>query len=135
MLVLNGTDLTVGQVAAVARQREPVSLSPDAKAAICRAREFVDQKLREGAVVYGVTTGFGKFSDAFVPADETALLQHNLIRSHACAMGAPLDTEIVRAVMLLRLNALARGNSGIRLSTMETLLAMLNRQPADVVVG
>ena len=79
------------------------------------------------AVIYGLTTGFGKFSDTFVPEQETAALQRNLIISHACGMGAPLPREVVRGAMLLRCNALARGNSGIRLSTMETLLQMLNR--------
>ena len=78
-------------------------------------------------MVYGLPTGFGKFSTVFVPEEETAQLQRNLIISHACGMGEPLDTRVVRAAMLLRLNALARGNSGIRLSTMETLLQMLNR--------
>ena len=87
----------------------------------------MDEKLAQKAVIYGLTTGFGKFSDTFVPEQETAALQRNLIISHACGMGAPLPREVVRGAMLLRCNALARGNSGIRLSTLETLLAMLNR--------
>ena len=85
------------------------------------------------AVIYGLTTGFGKFSDTFVPEQETAALQRNLIISHACGMGAPLPREVVRGAMLLRCNALARGNSGIRLSTLETLLAMLNRGVHPVI--
>ena len=126
MIVLDGTHLTIPDVIRVAREKEEVCLSDSSRKAVERAREYVDKKLREQAVVYGLTTGFGKFSDRYIPEDETAELQANLIHSHACAMGEPLPTEIVRGAMLLRINALARGNSGIRLSTLETLLAMLN---------
>ena len=127
MIRIDGTSLTLEQVMAVSRDGEAVELTEDSRRAVERTRAYVDQKLAEKAVVYGLTTGFGKFSDTFVPEDQTAALQRNLIISHACAMGDPLPGETVRAAMLLRCNALARGNSGIRLSTMETLLAMLNR--------
>ena len=127
MIYINGNDLTIEQVIAVSRQGETAAIAPDARERINAARAYVDRKLADKAVVYGLTTGFGKFSTVFVPEEETAQLQRNLIISHACGMGEPLDTRVVRAAMLLRLNALARGNSGIRLSTMETLLQMLNR--------
>ena len=127
MIYINGNDLTIEQVIAVSRQGETVAIAPEAAEKIRAARAYVDRKLADKAVVYGLTTGFGKFSTVFVPEEETAQLQRNLIISHACGMGEPLDTRVVRAAMLLRLNALARGNSGIRLSTMETLLQMLNR--------
>ena len=153
MIYINGHDLTIEQVIAVSRQGETVAIAPDARERINAARKALmildnSQKvlgieLFAGAqaawlrgedglspatrVVYGLTSGFGKVSPVFVPEEETAQLQRNLIISHACGMGEPLDTRVVRAAMLLRLNALARGNSGIRLSTMETLLQMLNR--------
>lgn len=126
MIVLDGTHLTVPDVIKVAREHEPVTLSEASRKAVGKARVFVDEKLEQQAVVYGLTTGFGRFSDRFIPEDETSALQLNLIRSHACGMGEPLPTEVVRAAMLLRINALSRGNSGIRLSTLETLLSMLN---------
>ena len=126
MIVLDGTHLTIPDVIKVAREHELAELSPASRAAIEKARDFVNEKLEQQAVVYGLTTGFGRFSDRYIPEDETAQLQLNLIRSHACAMGDPLPTEVVRAAMLLRINALSHGNSGIRLSTLETLLAMLN---------
>ena len=126
MVTINGMSLTVEQVAAVARKNEKVRISAEAKKAINKARAYVEKKLDEQAVVYGLTTGFGKFSDKYIPLDETAQLQRNLIISHSCGMGNPLPTECVRAAMLLRCNALCRGNSGIRLSTIETLLNMLN---------
>ena len=127
MIHINGKDLTLDQVIAVARSGEKVELSKEAKNAVIKAREYVDKKLHEHAVIYGLTTGFGKFSDTFVPEEETAELQRNLIISHSCGMGNPLPTEVVRAAMLLRCNALSRGNSGIRLSTIETMLEMLNK--------
>ncbi|MBO4879879.1 MAG: histidine ammonia-lyase [Clostridia bacterium] len=126
MVTINGMSLTVEQVAAVARKYEKVRISADAKKAVNKARAYVEKKLDEQAVVYGLTTGFGKFSDKYIPLDETAQLQRNLIISHSCGMGNPLPTECVRTAMLLRCNALCRGNSGIRLSTIETLLNMLN---------
>lgn len=126
MVTINGLNLTVEQVAAVSRNFEKVEISEEAKAKVNKARAYVEQKLDNKAVVYGLTTGFGKFSDKYISIEDTAQLQRNLIISHSCGMGNPLPTEAVRAAMLLRCNALCRGNSGIRLSTIETLLGMLN---------
>ncbi|MBR6428674.1 MAG: histidine ammonia-lyase [Clostridia bacterium] len=125
-IMIDGKSLTLSQVEAVARGYEKVQLTEEAKNAVNKARAYVEKKLDDGAVIYGLTTGFGKFSDTFIPADETAQLQRNLIISHSCGMGEPLPTEAVRAAMLLRCNALSRGHSGIRLSTIQTLLDMLN---------
>lgn len=125
-VILNGTDLTLEQVAAVARNRTEAALSPEAEKRVARAEAYVQQKLEAGQVIYGLTTGFGSFCDTLIGPEDAWLLQRNLILSHACAMGDPLPTEIVRAVMLLRINTLTRGHSGIRLETLRTLLAMLN---------
>ena len=86
---------------------------------------MVDRAVRSNDRVYGVTTGFGKFADVAIPPAELESLQRNLIRSHCAGVGAPLPDEAVRAMMVLRANALARGNSGIRVSTVEALLGML----------
>ncbi|MCE5188811.1 MAG: histidine ammonia-lyase [Eubacteriales bacterium] len=133
MIELNGTDLTLAEVLRVSRNDEPAILSQSAKAAIDRSRAAVEQMLLSGSAIYGLTTGFGKFAEKRIADEDTELLQRNLIVSHACGTGEPLPREAVRAVMLLRLNALARGYSGIRLSTMETLLAMLNRGVHPVI--
>ncbi len=127
MILINGKDLTLEQVIAVARGGEKVAMTEEAKAAVSKARAYVDRKLEEKAVIYGLTTGFGEFSKVYIPADQTAALQRNLIISHACGMGEPLPEQVVRAAMLLRCNALSKGNSGIRLSTIETMLTMLNK--------
>ncbi len=133
MIELNGTNLTIEECVRVACEGESVSLSASAREAISRSREAVNALLASGAAVYGLTTGFGKFSEKRIADTDTEELQRNLIISHACGTGNPLPKEAVRAVMLLRLNTLARGFSGIRLTTMDTLLAMLNRGVHPVI--
>ncbi len=132
-ITIDGKSLTVEAAIKVARFDEEVIISEEAQAAVKKARDYVDGKLAEGVVIYGLTTGFGKFSDTCISADETADLQKNLIISHACAMGEALPREVVRAIMLLRCNALARGNSGIRPCTLNTLLSMLNKKVHPVI--
>lgn len=124
---INGCNLTIEDAIKVSRSNEKVVLDTDALIAVKKARDYVDKKLEEGAVIYGLTTGFGKFSDTLISSEETADLQRNLILSHSCGMGNPLPVEVVRTAMLLRCNALAKGNSGIRVKTIETLLEMLNK--------
>ncbi|QOR36144.1 histidine ammonia-lyase [Clostridium sp. 'deep sea'] len=125
-VLINGNDLTIADVVNVARNNYQVELTAEAIKGINRARKLVDLYLEEERVMYGITTGFGKFSDVVINKDQVGDLQHNLITSHACAVGKPLPTEVVRAIMLLRANALSKGNSGIRLSTVELLVNLLN---------
>ncbi len=132
-IIIDGKSLTPEEVIGVARNNQQVALSTEAKEAVEKARAYVDTKLAEGAVIYGLTTGFGKFSDTVISMEETTALQRNLILSHTCAMGNALPREVVRAAMLLRCNALARGNSGIRLTTLNTLLTMLNKGVHPVI--
>ena len=87
MIYINGHDLTIEQVIAVSREGETVAIAPEAVERINAARAYVDRKLADKAVVYGLTTGFGKFSTVFVPEEETAELQRNLIISHAAWAG------------------------------------------------
>lgn len=127
---IDGMSLTVEDVIKVCREGEKVEITEDATAAVNRARAYVEKKLEEDAVIYGLTTGFGRFANVKISHEETALLQKNLIMSHTCAMGNPYPKHYVRAAMLLRCNALTRGYSGIRLSTIQTMVDMLN---ADIV--
>ena len=126
-IFINGKDLTIEEVIRVCREGEEVRLTEEAKANVNKARAYIERKLEENAVIYGLTTGFGKFSNIRISNEETAELQRNLIMSHTCAMGEPYPTHVVRAAMLLRCNALARGNSGIRLQTLNTLIDMINK--------
>src|ERR1044072_7194804 len=133
MLELDGQSLTLEEVARVARGEEPVGLAAAARVRMEAARATVERIVAESRVVYGVNTGFGKLSDVTVPADELRDLQINLVRSHACGLGAPLSIEETRAMMLLRANVLAKGFSGARTVVAETLLLMLERGVHAVV--
>lgn len=124
---LNGRDLTLEQVVAVARYRVPVSLAPDAMRRVRNCRTLIDFLVERGVKVYGLTTGFGSKRDVFIDPRETLQLQSNLIQSHAAGVGEPLPEDVARAAMLLRANTLARGNSGIRLEVLERLVDLLNR--------
>lgn len=132
-LVLDGVSLTLTDLVRIARGGRSAVLEPDAETRMHASRAVVDRCVREKAVRYGITTGFGKFSDVSITGSDNVALQRNLIMSHACGTGDPLPADVVRAMMLLRANALAVGNSGIRPSTVHTLLAMLARDVIPVV--
>lgn len=127
LILIDGNSLTLEEIVEVARNNSQVDLTPTAVEKVNRTRELVDRFVNDEKIVYGITTGFGKFSDVAISKDETEELQRNLIISHACGVGNPLDEEIVRGIMLLRANALSKGHSGIRLSTLKTLIEMLNK--------
>lgn len=130
---INGRDLTIEEVIKVCRYGEPVIVADEAMAEVKKARDYVERKLDEGAVIYGLTTGFGKFANVVIDPEQTAQLQRNLIISHTCAMGNSYPVHYVRAAMLLRCNALSRGNSGIRPETLQTMVDMLNKGVHPVV--
>src|SRR5262252_7651652 len=125
MIELDGASLTLAQTEAVANG-EVVSLSPEARERVERARDFIEEIVARNEVVYGVNTGFGALSEVTIPADELREVQLNLVRSHACGVGEPLSETAVRAMMLHRANVLAKGLSGCRPVVIETLIAMLN---------
>ncbi len=126
-------DLRLGHLTSVARGRAQVVLGPEALSRIAASREVVERAVAVGAVVYGVTTGFGRFSDVVLPPADAKTLQRNLIVSHATGVGPPFGADIVRGMLLLRANALALGHSGVRPAVVETLIEMLNRGVHPVV--
>lgn len=130
---INGFNLTIEDVAEVARGKSAVVLSEISAARVQRTRDYVDAKLHSGDVIYGLNTGFGALSNTMISLEDAKLLQRKLIISHACAMGDPYPEEIVRAAMLLRANALAKGNSGICLKTLNTLITMLNERVHPII--
>jgi len=132
-LSIDGASLDLGALEAVARRGAAVELADAARERVRAARRVVDDAVARGAVVYGVTTGFGNFADVHIPLDHLRELQLNLLRSHAAGVGAPLGDAETRALMLLRANVLARGFSGVRVETLELLIAMLNRGVLPVV--
>lgn len=126
-IVINGQDLTLEQVVQVARQNYKVKLDDEAIKRVKASRVIVDDIVKDNKIVYGITTGFGIFSSVNISAEDCKKLQRNLILSHACGAGNNLPTDAVRAIMLLRANALSKGFSGIRLETLEALIEMLNK--------
>lgn len=126
MIRIDGNNLTLEDFIQITRHGAKVELADGAIDRVNKAREYTDKLVSDGKVVYGITTGFGKFSDVVIKEDETKKLQRNLIISHACGVGEAFDEDVARGIMLLRANALAKGNSGVRLSTIQTMLDMLN---------
>lgn len=125
-LPLTGRDLTTGDVRDVARHGRQVLLDAAAAERMRASRAVVERLVAEGRTAYGVTTGFGDLADVRIDPAQTADLQVNLVRSHAAGVGEPLDVEVVRAMLLLRANALAIGLSGVRAELAELLVGMLN---------
>lgn len=136
MIELDGESLTIENVVTVARAvpgTVALRLTDEAQGKVQRAREAVEHFVARGDVIYGITTGFGAFQDKVIPPDQVRQLQRNILMSHAVGVGEPFSTEVVRAMMLVRANTLAKGHSGIRLTTLQTLLAMLERGVHPVV--
>ncbi len=122
-----GTDgMTLEDLVAVARDRAKVKLMPQSLKKIRDTRKLIEKWVAEGKTIYGITTGFGALSDVTISKKDTRRLQENILMSHAAGVGAPLSEETVRAVMALRIKDLARGHSGIRIETVEHLVALLN---------
>lgn len=132
MIRLNGS-LTIDDVVSVAREREQVRLSSEARTRIAESRDTVEDIVENDRRVYGVNTGFGNLQDVSVSQDDLDTLQRNLLRSHATAVGDSLSTDAVRAAMLARANALAVGVSGVRVELVEKLLTLLNEGVHPVV--
>jgi len=126
-VTVDGASLTIEDVVRVARARVHVELSKESMQKIERSRTVLERLAREGRTIYGVTTGFGALSNTRITLDQAAQLQTNLLRSHACGVGENLPTDIVRAMMLLRLNTLAKGLSGVRLVLPRLIESFLNQ--------
>jgi len=134
-VTVDGGPLTVGEVVAVAHRRTGVELGPGVAARMAPARRVVERALASGAVVYGITTGFGALASTRVDSVQSAALQVNLLRSHAAGVGPDLPDELVRAMLLLRARTLAQGYSGTRVEVVERLLELLRRDLLPVVPG
>jgi histidine ammonia-lyase len=133
MIDLDGHSLTLDQLASISHDHEPAQLTADARARVRAARGVVDEFTHHDDPTYGINTGFGNFAEVKIPHQSLAELQLNLLRSHAAGVGEPLPIPVVRAAMALRANVLAKGFSGIRLETLELLIALLNARVHPVV--
>ncbi|MES2211128.1 MAG: histidine ammonia-lyase [Chloroflexota bacterium] len=124
-IVLTGADLTVADVEAVARHGDHAVLDIHARARVQEARDVIERLVADGAVVYGVTTGFGALADRTIAPADVERLQENLLMSHAAGVGDPLPRDLVRAMLLLRANTIALGHSGARPVVVDRLLDFL----------
>ncbi len=132
-VMIDGESLTLEDVVKVACHNESVKLDDSAESRIQKSRDVVETAIREEQVIYGVNTGFGELAHVSINKEDLARLQVNLIRSHCVGVGPPFLREIVRGMMLLRANALAKGYSGIRKVVIDTLLEMLNKDVTPYV--
>ena len=132
-LPLDGRSLTLEQFLAVARGGCAVSLTPESRTAVGSSRRAVERALGSGRPIYGINTGFGGLSHHVVPAEQGRQLQLSLLRSHASGTGAALPADVVRGMMLARLNSLARGLSGVRVELLERLAEFLNHGLVPII--
>ncbi|MFC4411411.1 histidine ammonia-lyase [Chungangia koreensis] len=133
MIELTGHTLAIKDLKRILFNNEQVSLSKEALKKVANSREAVDKIVREGRIVYGINTGFGKFSDVAIEEKDTKALQLHLIRSHACGVGEPFPELVSRAMLVLRLNALLKGHSGIRQEVLDRFVYMINHNIHPVV--
>ena len=134
------TEITIGSghckiddVVHVARDRYRVALADNAHAKMNEARKIVENLVQNEQVEYGITTGFGKFSNVVISKQDAMQLQENLIMSHSCGVGEPFPDEVVRAMMFLKANEMTMGYSGVRPSTVAALIDMLNKGVTPIV--
>src|SRR4051812_35146618 len=126
MVALDGQNLSLTDLLAIADDFAPVALDRRAVGAVAAARAVVERHAAGEAPVYGINTGFGSLAEVKIAKDALGALQRNLLRSHAAGVDAPLPARAVRAMMALRANVLAKGYSGIRRATLDRLIDALN---------
>jgi histidine ammonia-lyase len=130
---LNST-LTLADIASIIKEQKHITLSPEAKQRIVACRQFLDKKMNEkDAVFYGINTGFGSLCNTQISHDELEQLQYNLLRSHACGTGDLVPPEIVKLMLLLKVQSLSYGHSGVQLETVERLIYFFNNNILPVV--
>ena len=125
-VLLNGENLTILQAKEIVDKNLKIGVSKASVAKIKSSRNVIEKWIRNDEVIYGVTTGFGEFKDVKIPQKDIEKLQHNLIISHSAGVGEPLPKNIVRLMLLLRINSLVKGYSGIRLELVEQLIKIFN---------
>ncbi len=137
VLELDGQPLSLDQIYLVANGSMNAAIAPAARPRIASSQAVVKRIVTSDETAYGINTGFGKLSDVRISKGDLQQLQRNLVRSHACGVGNPLEEPEVRAMLLLRANVLAKGLSGVRYELIELLMACLtaasirSSQPGD----
>jgi histidine ammonia-lyase len=132
-VILSGQDLRLPHLLAIVKHRAKVVLSPEAMKKVAKARQCIEERLLSNETFYGINTGFGFLAEVRIPNEKVGELQFNLIRSHACGVGEPLAEDVVRAVLALRIQTMLRGNSGVRMETVQLMAEFLNRNIIPVI--
>ena len=131
---ISAEHLSLARIREILERHLPLALSDDARARIVRCREYLDRKMENPErPVYGITTGFGSLCDISVGYDELAQLQKNLVMSHACGTGERVPSEVVKLILLLKIQSLSYGHSGVQLATVERLIDFFNNDVLPVV--
>ncbi|XP_037109748.1 histidine ammonia-lyase isoform X2 [Syngnathus acus] len=125
-ICLDGNSLTSTDLVNLGRGLYKITLAPEAERKVVQSRELLDTIVKENKVVYGITTGFGKFARTVIPVSKLKELQENLVRSHSAGVGNPLSPERTRMLLALRINVLAKGHSGISLETLHAMIQAFN---------
>lgn len=132
-VLLGSSGTTVADVIAVARHGARVELTSEARQHVAQVRRHIDALAASDVPAYGISTGFGALANKHIPQEKRTRLQKSLVRSHAAGTGPTVEREVVRALMFLRAKTLASGHTGIRVETLETILAVLNAGITPVV--
>lgn len=135
MIVLNPGHVTLAELEQIYRSDVPAKLNPDTAPGIRQAAARVAQIVESNTTVYGINTGLGKLASVRIPANEVVTLQRNLILSHCCGVGQPLEKPVVRLVMVLKLISLGRGASGVRQQVVNLIEAMIERDVMPNIPG
>ncbi|MBD1221559.1 histidine ammonia-lyase [Virgibacillus halodenitrificans] len=133
MIYLNGSKLSINDMEAICYRDEKVEIDKESMGEVEKSRYAVERIVKEGSTVYGINTGFGKFSDVRIKEKDVDELQLHLIRSHACGVGAPFSKIVSKAMVVLRLNALLKGFSGVRPCIVERLRDLANEDIIPVI--
>lgn len=133
MIELTGNTLTIAQMNDILFGHQQISVAKDSLEKVKASRKAVDKIVTGNKSVYGINTGFGKFSNVAIAKENVEELQLNLIQSHACGVGAPFSRVVAKAMMVLRLNALVKGYSGIKFETVNLLIELINKDIVPVI--
>ena len=134
-ITIGETAISLVHVKAALAGPVSVTLSPKARGLIVKSAETVARLLKTGDAIYGVNTGFGKLAKTRIAHEDLSKLQINIVRSHAAGVGAPLDAGVVRLIMLLKINALSQGASGISIAAMDALVTLINADVLPIIPG
>jgi histidine ammonia-lyase len=134
-ITIGETAISLAHVKAALDGPVTVTLSTGSLGLIAKSAETVARLLKTGDAIYGVNTGFGKLAKTRIAEADLSKLQINIVRSHAAGVGAPLDEGVVRLIMLLKINALSQGASGISIAAMETLVGLINADVLPIIPG